>query len=86
MKLASDGKELYGVRFISTNESGVTALGIYSNVSVKSVTSTNSGFASYKAYHDAVLAKGVIPTYGDLGDNVDYFEKTVSYNVIAQGT
>jgi hypothetical protein len=51
LKAASDAARLFGVRFAGVgSESGVPTIGLYSNVTAKNVSATNSGFANLQAY------------------------------------
>jgi hypothetical protein len=83
---ASNAKTLLGVRFAATNDSGVPALGLYSQADSKSVTSVNSGFASWNAYVTYLASKGVTPVFGDLGTAQTYYDGTISNNVLNSGT
>ncbi|MDX2254445.1 MAG: XDD3 domain-containing surface protein [Pseudanabaenaceae cyanobacterium bins.39] len=46
---------LVGIKF-ATNDSGVSAKGVYTGVTGKSVAGTNSGYTSLKSYNDKVKA------------------------------
>jgi hypothetical protein len=78
-------KVLYGIRFSSTNNSGVD-LGFYGGVSLKSVASDNVGFASYLEYDKSVREKGGIPGYGDPRLSLSYFGESLAFNVMDSGT
>lgn len=82
---ASDAGSLYAIRFVANNDSGVAELGVYSNVTAKSVTEVNAGFKSIKKYNQHVTNKGKTPSFGDLPANTDYFDRNQSLNVIASG-
>jgi hypothetical protein len=82
---ASDASSLYAVRFVENNESGVPELGLYGNVTAKSVTSINSGFGSIDQYNQHVANNGGIPNFGDLAADSDYFDLNNSLNEIASG-
>lgn len=82
---ASDAGSLYAVRFVANNDSGVPELGVYSNVTAKSVTGINSGFRSIQEYNEHVTDKKKTPNFGDLPANTDYFDREGSLNVIASG-
>ena len=49
---ASDQGDLFGVRFAGTNDSGVSQVGVYENVSAESVTLDNVGYKSSKKYYE----------------------------------
>lgn len=77
---------LFGIRFAANNDSGVPALGVYSNVSATSVASSNNGWASMNDYNNYVLQQNVTPTIGDLAHNDSYFDLSGSpYNSISSG-
>ncbi len=82
---ASDASSLYGVRFVENNESGVPELGIYSNVSAKSVTHINDGFPNIQEYNQRVANYGGTPSFGDLAADTSYFDLSQSLNEIASG-
>jgi hypothetical protein len=44
---------LLGIRFAETNDSGASQVGLYSNVTTKSVTLDNHGYSSLKQYYAA---------------------------------
>jgi hypothetical protein len=86
--------KLFGVRFASNNDSGVSSLGVYSNVTAQSITSTNSGFASLESYKSTIQSDGNDASLGDidkLGENSEnwsYFNEpgdTPVYNAIQSG-
>lgn len=83
---ASNAKALYGIRFASSNDSGAPQLGVYKNVSAKSVTGQNNGFATLSDYETAVSNRGGTVNYGDLPISQSYYAKTISSNVIDQGS
>lgn len=79
--------DLFGVRFARNNDSGVSELGLYKDVTAVAVASTNAGYASLGAYNKAVLAKGVTPQIGDLLYNDPYFNtKKQTITSIQSGT
>jgi hypothetical protein len=82
---ASNAGSLYAVRFIDNNDSGVPELGIYSNVTAKSVTDINSGFPSIQQYNQQVADYGGTPSFGDLPASTSYFDLNQSLNEIASG-
>ncbi|MBD1913399.1 MULTISPECIES: XDD3 family exosortase-dependent surface protein [unclassified Leptolyngbya] len=65
---------LYGVRFAGNNDSGVSQLGLYSNVSAVSVASQNTQFLSnYGAYNQYISNHGGTPSAGELSAGDTYF-------------
>jgi hypothetical protein len=86
LEAASTAGKLYGVRFIANNESGVSKLGVYKNVTTKSITSQNYGFARLSDYNKYVTDRGGTVSYGDLAANTTYFDSNKSTNVISSGT
>jgi hypothetical protein len=82
---ASAMGNLSAVRFVANNESGVPELGLYGNVTAKSVTATNAGFESIAQYNQHVLDYEGTPDFGDLGADTDYFDANQSLNAIASG-
>jgi hypothetical protein len=46
LKSASDTRQLFGIKFSINNDSGVPTLGIYQDVSLASVTTTNAGYSN----------------------------------------
>ncbi len=84
---ASAASNLFGIRFSAGNDSGVPALGLYTNVSAKSVTGENIGFPTQNTYNAAVQAKGGTPSMGDIAANDAYLNPGGAIlNVIATGT
>lgn len=80
---------LFGIRFAEGNDSGVATTGVYSKVTAKSVTQTNSGFANLTLFNDRVKSAGGTPSMGDLSATDPYFEQTGTWTVlnsIATGT
>ncbi|MEO0537875.1 MAG: PEP-CTERM sorting domain-containing protein [Cyanobacteria bacterium P01_A01_bin.123] len=49
---ASQNGDLIGINFAGTNDSGAPEVGVYSDVTAKSVTADNNGYSSLKMYHD----------------------------------
>lgn len=69
---ASSANQLFGVRFATKDtESGAAQVGVYSGVTAKSVTSTNSGWNNLTDYSNYVKANN---SYGDLNSKSDYFK------------
>jgi hypothetical protein len=82
---ASDAGSLYAIRFVKNNDSSVPELGLYGNVTPKSVTDINSGFSSLNQYNQYVANNGGIPSFGDLAADTSYFDLDNSLNEIASG-
>lgn len=61
---ASNEGSLFAVRFTTNNESGAVSLGVYRNVSAKSVTAENVGYDSLDNYYDSGFYRD--GTQGDL--------------------
>lgn len=80
--------DLFGIRFAAGNDSGVSELGVYSNVNATSVGSSNNGWGSLNAYNNYLINdKKVTPTIGDLAYNDSYFDLNGSpLNSISSGT
>ena len=82
--------ELYAINFAGNGDSGAGALGgvgIYSNVTAKSVSGSNSGWSTLKKYNNKILGKNVTPTHGDLAYDDSYFDVDKrTLNVIDTGT
>ncbi|MEG4342883.1 PEP-CTERM sorting domain-containing protein [Microcoleus sp. A003_D6] len=86
---ANTNSNLFAVRFATGNDSGVAATGVYSNVTAKNVTQTNSGFANLNQFNTVVASQGGTPSMGDLAATDPYFEQTGNWTVlnsIAAGT
>jgi hypothetical protein len=83
----SAASDLYGIRFVESNDSGAPSLGLYANVMAESVTNVNAGFNSLVAYRNRVRAAGGTPSLGALPIDTDYFnQKDRVLNVIKTGT
>lgn len=86
---ANATNRLFAVRFAASNDSNAPTLGLYSDVTAKSVTQTNSGFSNLNDFNSYVRSAGGTPSLGDLAADDSYFEQggfgTV-LNVIASGT
>jgi hypothetical protein len=83
---ASSNSSLYAIHFADTNNSGVSTLGIYSNVTGKSVTSINSGFNTLSSYNIGVQNAGGTPSLAQLPANTSYFNQgSPIQNVINTG-
>lgn len=88
---ASNESNLFAVRFASTNDSLVSNIGLYGDVTATSTTAINSGFSSIQAYNNHVATYGCAgadcqPNLGDLASNSSYFNQSQSLNAIASGT
>ncbi|MEL6249932.1 MAG: PEP-CTERM sorting domain-containing protein [Cyanobacteria bacterium J06629_9] len=92
---AAEGN-LLGIRFADTNDSGVSQLGVYGNVTTSSVTQDNQGYSTLNKYYETGGGKfDVADTMGDLTDKSDAYEyfggqpdasNVAINNVIAGGT
>lgn len=83
---ASSNGSLYAIRFADTNNSGVSTLGVYSNVTAKSVTSINDGYSSLSRYNAAVQVADGTPSLAQLPADTSYFNQTAPVlNVINTG-
>jgi hypothetical protein len=87
---ASGSGTLFAVRFAPANDADVPEIGVYRDVSAKSVAAANSGPLSFQMYEDLVVARGGSVHYGPVCTNTaidkNYFGPAVSLNVIASGT
>lgn len=86
---ANANHSLFAVRFAAGNDSGVATTGVYTNVTAKSVTQTNSGFTNLTQYNTLVASQGKTPSMGDLAATDPYFQQTGNWTVlnsIATGT
>lgn len=87
-RTASQNNALFGVRFAENNDSGASQLGVYRNVSAKSVTSINMGYNSLQHYYNSGYYRE-----NTMGTDIatkqqayDYFgQRTSINNVIASG-
>ncbi|MGA9379629.1 MAG: XDD3 family exosortase-dependent surface protein [Phormidium sp.] len=88
LSAASASKSLFGIRFVSNNDSGVGAKGIYDKVAAKSVAKDNGiALDSLGEYNAWVRQNGKTPSIGDLAANDPYFNQAVHVqNVMASGT
>jgi hypothetical protein len=83
---ASANGSLFAIRFAPANDSGVSTLGLYSNVTAKSVTSTNLGFANLNTYNSRVRGVQGTPSLAQLPADTSYFNQTAPVlNVINTG-
>ncbi|MEM9770826.1 MAG: XDD3 family exosortase-dependent surface protein [Cyanobacteria bacterium P01_D01_bin.73] len=80
----------YGVRFAGTNDSGVSEVGLYSDITTKDVTSTNSGWSRATSYRDYVTnnMKGETRFFGDERDDAIFSNQAYRQagNVLESGT
>ena len=77
---------LFAIRFDATNDTGMS-LGLYGNVSAKSVTKLNSGYGSMNQHTQTVANLGGAASYGDLAANNSYFNGTqAASTTISSGT
>lgn len=85
--LADANGELFGIRFAPGNDSLAPTLGVYRDVTARSVTGENSGYGSLMSYNLAVLSYGVTPSIGALLYDDDYLDPQKStLNSIKDGT
>jgi hypothetical protein len=73
LQTANASGNLFGIRFAANSDSGVSSLGVYDNVTLQSVTSTNSGFNSLTHHRNTVNNLGGSASMGDLAYNDPYF-------------
>ncbi len=86
---ANTNGSLFAVRFAGGNDSGVATTGVYSNVTAKNVTKTNSGFSNLNQFNTTVASQGGTSSMGDLAATDPYFQQTGNWTVlnsIATGT
>lgn len=87
---ASATSQLWGIRWANNDDSGATQLGVYNNVSAKSVAIENGLDlldASLQGYNNYVSNNGGTPSIGDLPADDPYFNPDRHIqNVIASGT
>ncbi len=74
---AHDQGNVFGVRFAETNDSGVSQVGVYGNVSAKSVTLDNVGYKSLKRYYD--VGDGKYDVANTMGTDLASKEDAYSY-------
>ncbi|MEA5543120.1 XDD3 family exosortase-dependent surface protein [Limnoraphis robusta Tam1] len=90
LDVASGAAQLFGIRWANNNDSGVSELGLYNNVTAKTIAQENGLLltdASLRSYNNWVRSKGGNPTIGDLGAEDPYFNQNQHIpNVIASGT
>jgi|GEM_PF-1485638 len=81
---ASARGDLAAIRFAGNNGAGVNQLGVYTNVTARSVSVQNDGWSSVSRYSNGVQSRGGNPSMGDLAMNDSYFgDQTL--NVINSG-
>ena len=89
---ASQSGNLYAVRFSEQNDSAVPTLGLYRNVTAKSVAKANKGFESYDGYESQLFSAPTPvsaeygPTCSNTSVDINYFGASLSLNVIDSGT
>ncbi len=72
---AEQNGDLFGIRFSETNDSGVTQLGLYSDITTTSVAGDNSGYTNLNKYYTTGSGKfNVDDTMGDLSTQSEVFE------------
>lgn len=83
----SANSNLFAIRFSPFNDSGVSELGVFNQVTATNVTAVNDGFSSLASYNNAVQSQGGIPSQGDLSATDAYFDQNgLILNSIASGT
>lgn len=82
---ASDTGSLYAIRFAGANDSGAPEVGVYGNVTAKSVTDINSGFGSLDEFNQAVEDSGGTPSLGDLDSLPSYYQAHLNFTSIDYG-
>ena len=88
---ASGIGKLLAVHFLDaliSSDSGASQKGLYSNVTAKSVTGINAGYATLQEYEDSVLAGDPtnFPDMADLPYSQTYYIKSSSLNSLLSGT
>lgn len=78
LKTANASGNLFGIRFTENSNSGVSSVGVYNNVTLKSVTKENSGFTNLTHHADHVSSRGGTASMGDLAYNDSYFDGQTS--------
>jgi len=74
-KAANEASQLFGVRFANNNDSGVSELGLYSNVSGIGVTNINAGWSNLEKHNGQVSgATGLEAWMGDLRWSDNYYQ------------
>ncbi len=88
LDVASGAAQLFGIRWANNNDSGVSELGLYNNVTAKTIAQENGLLLTdLRGYNNWVRNKGGNPTIGDLGAEDPYFNQNQHIpNVIASGT
>ncbi|MEO6861041.1 MAG: PEP-CTERM sorting domain-containing protein [Microcoleus sp.] len=79
---ANANGSLFAVRFAAGNDSGVATTGVYSNVTAKNVTKTNSGFLNLNQYNTVVASQGGTPSMADLSATDPYFNQTGNWTIM----
>lgn len=78
----------YGVHF-APNDSSITALGVYKNISTKDVAATNMGHPDLRDHMNGVINAGKTPSMGDVSYTDGYFsldDRNTKPIVLASGT
>jgi hypothetical protein len=87
---ASGAGQLFGIRWANNNDSGVSELGLYNNVTAKTIAQENGLLltdASLRGSNNWIRNHGGNPTIGDLSAEDPYFNPDHHIqNVIASGT
>lgn len=64
--------DLFGIRFAGTNDSGVSQVGVFRDVTAQSVTQSNSGYDHLKSYYNDGWER--LKTMGDLSTKQDAYD------------
>jgi len=84
------GGKKYAVHYAAGNDSGVTELGLYKDITLKNVNKENWGWSSMSQYYNSTNNAGKKPSLGDLSNyGYGYFDFYKKYSVpisIASGT
>ncbi len=90
LDVASGSGQLFAIRWANNNDSGVSELGIFDNVTAKTIAKENGLLltdASLRGYNNWIRSHGGNPTIGDLSAEDPYFNPNHHIqNVIASGT
>jgi hypothetical protein len=75
----------FAVRFDDKNDANVGSTGVYSNVTAKSVATSNVGYGTLSSHSNAVNNLGGTASMADLSESDAYFDNQ-TLNVIQSGT
>jgi hypothetical protein len=83
---ASGSEDVFGIRFTEFSDSSVD-VGVYSNITTRSVTGANAGHSSFSNYNKYVHNRGGVASLGDLDADTSYFrQNSRAQNSIRSGT